>query len=80
MTAMLFQQSSRAARLQWQLHGRRLGQRVAASFPFLHAHHGPARAFHGSRSLMAVKPVLLADIGEGKSFNVNEYAPAQTHR
>ncbi|KAK1826158.1 2-oxoacid dehydrogenases acyltransferase-domain-containing protein [Podospora conica] len=59
---MLFQQSSRAARLQWQLHGRRLGQRVATT-PFLHAH--PARAFHGSRSLLAVKPVLLADIGEG---------------
>ncbi|KAK0656103.1 2-oxoacid dehydrogenases acyltransferase-domain-containing protein [Cercophora newfieldiana] len=60
---MFWQQSSRAVRQQWRLCNG-LRQHVAKSSPSAFIPH-PARSFHAARSLLAVKPVLLADIGEG---------------
>ncbi|KAK3362924.1 2-oxoacid dehydrogenases acyltransferase-domain-containing protein [Lasiosphaeria hispida] len=65
---MFWHQTSRAVRQQWQVAGA-LGQRVARARAPPSALYYPypslARAFHAARSLLAVKPVLLADIGEG---------------
>ncbi len=58
---MFTHRSSRLLRTQWQLYS---GLRHVA------AQRGPvwrqARHFHASGNLQVVKPVLLADIGEGK--------------
>jgi 2-oxoisovalerate dehydrogenase E2 component (dihydrolipoyl transacylase) len=60
---MFWQQSSRALRRQWRIcNGIRHGVVKAQHCTF--SPH-PARCFHAARSLLAVKPVLLADIGEG---------------
>ncbi|KAK0730657.1 2-oxoacid dehydrogenases acyltransferase-domain-containing protein [Lasiosphaeris hirsuta] len=61
---MLWHQTSRAVRQQWRVSGA-LSQRVARAPSSALYYQSPARAFHAARSLMAVKPVLLADIGEG---------------
>ncbi|KAK4659823.1 hypothetical protein QC762_0012650 [Podospora pseudocomata] len=70
---MFLNQSSRVVRQQWRFSSRRLSSlsqqhrargptlRTPLSPPFA----PPARLFHASRSFYAVKPVLLADIGEG---------------
>ncbi|KAK3383376.1 2-oxoacid dehydrogenases acyltransferase-domain-containing protein [Lasiosphaeria ovina] len=64
---MFWHQSARAVRhqhQQWHLHGAALARRLVA--PTTTRRPSPAaRAFHTARILMAVKPVLLADIGEG---------------
>ncbi|KAK0737623.1 2-oxoacid dehydrogenases acyltransferase-domain-containing protein [Apiosordaria backusii] len=70
---MFLNQTSRVVRQQWRLSSRRLSSlsrpqrargptfRTPLSPPFAPS----TRLFHESRSLYAVKPVLLADIGEG---------------
>jgi 2-oxoisovalerate dehydrogenase E2 component (dihydrolipoyl transacylase) len=60
---MFWNHSSRAVRQQWRLY-RGLGRRAAGA-PLSPLTPSMARAFHASRPLLAVKPVLLADIGEG---------------
>ncbi|KAK0633417.1 2-oxoacid dehydrogenases acyltransferase-domain-containing protein [Immersiella caudata] len=60
---MFWQQSSRALRRQWRICNG-LRQSVAKARPSAFSPH-PARSFHAARSLLAVKPVILADIGEG---------------
>jgi 2-oxoisovalerate dehydrogenase E2 component (dihydrolipoyl transacylase) len=60
---MFWNHSSRAVRQQWRLY-RGLGRRAAAA-PLSPLTPSMARAFHASRPLLVVKPVLLADIGEG---------------
>ncbi|KAK4201276.1 2-oxoacid dehydrogenases acyltransferase-domain-containing protein [Triangularia verruculosa] len=70
---MFWNQSSRVVRQQWRLSTRRLsslGQQHRARAPTFRTPLSPpftlpTRHFHASRSLLAVKPVLLADIGEG---------------
>ncbi|KAJ4295709.1 hypothetical protein N0V88_004411 [Collariella sp. IMI 366227] len=61
---MFWSTGSRALRQQWQLcrgvTRRTAGFSLSPLSPTL-----ARRAFHGSRTLLAVKPVLLADIGEG---------------
>jgi len=60
---MFWQQGSRVARQQVRL-CRNVISRSTFSPP-------PLRAFHASRSLLVVKPVLLADIGEGAHASIN---------
>ncbi|KAK0672875.1 2-oxoacid dehydrogenases acyltransferase-domain-containing protein [Cercophora samala] len=70
---MFLNQSSRVVRQQWRLSSRRLSslsQQHRARGPTFRTPLSPpfapsTRLFHASRSLYAVKPVLLADIGEG---------------
>lgn len=67
---MLWSHGSRAVvRQQWRL-CRGLGPRAAGATlsplrPLRPLSPPLARTFHGTRSLLVVKPVLLADIGEG---------------
>ncbi|KAH6626033.1 2-oxoacid dehydrogenases acyltransferase-domain-containing protein [Chaetomium sp. MPI-SDFR-AT-0129] len=70
---MFWSHSSRAVRQQWQVYrgfARRAGA-AGTSLSSLSSHPLPpsfaltARSFHASRPLLAIKPVLLADIGEG---------------
>ncbi|KAL2017823.1 hypothetical protein VTK56DRAFT_1625 [Thermocarpiscus australiensis] len=60
---MFWNQSARAARQHWRLYRGLSRQAAGATLSPLLLR--PTRAFHGSRSLQVVKPVLLADIGEG---------------
>ncbi|KAL2178540.1 2-oxoacid dehydrogenases acyltransferase-domain-containing protein [Thermothelomyces heterothallicus CBS 202.75] len=60
---MFWSRSSRAVRQQWRL-CRGVARRVAGT-SLSPLSPSMARAFHASRPLLAVKPVLLADIGEG---------------
>ncbi|KAK3394639.1 2-oxoacid dehydrogenases acyltransferase-domain-containing protein [Podospora didyma] len=61
---MFLHHSSRAARQQqWRLYSGRLGRLATACCP--PPASAASRAFHDSKSLRVVKPVLLADIGEG---------------
>ncbi|KAH8885197.1 hypothetical protein GQ53DRAFT_696559 [Thozetella sp. PMI_491] len=60
---MFFHRGSRAVRQQLRLV--KDPSRAAASVIPPRAWQYPARAFHETRSLKVVKPVLLADIGEG---------------
>ncbi|KAH6636666.1 2-oxoacid dehydrogenases acyltransferase-domain-containing protein [Chaetomium tenue] len=71
---MFWSHSSRAVRQQWRLYRgvtRRATSARASLYPTSPiSRHSPlppsiARAFHASRPLLAIKPVLLADIGEG---------------
>ncbi|KAK1757650.1 Lipoamide acyltransferase [Echria macrotheca] len=59
---MFWQKSTRAARVC-----REMGRRAVArrTIPSAHSPLLVARSFHASRSCFVVKPVLLADIGEG---------------
>ncbi|KAK3311283.1 2-oxoacid dehydrogenases acyltransferase-domain-containing protein [Chaetomium strumarium] len=60
---MFWSRSSCAVRQQWRLYRGLLRRSVSASLSPL---SGPmVRAFHAARPLFAIKPVLLADIGEG---------------
>ncbi|KAK4158148.1 2-oxoacid dehydrogenases acyltransferase-domain-containing protein [Chaetomidium leptoderma] len=61
---MFWSHSSRAVRQQWRVY-RGLGRRAAGPSLPLPLSPSMARAFHAARPLLAVKPVLLADIGEG---------------
>ncbi|KAL2131247.1 hypothetical protein VTI74DRAFT_5373 [Chaetomium olivicolor] len=61
---MFWSHGSRALRQQWQLY-RGVSRRAAGSSLSPLSPTLARRAFHGSRALLAVKPVLLADIGEG---------------
>ena len=57
---MFLRHSTRALRRQWSLHqGISRAASAAASGQY------PARGFHSTNNLQVVKPVLLADIGEG---------------
>ena len=73
---MFWKHSSRAVRQQWRGSSRSLGQRLATSAnrhnsprtaapPPCQLFHPPRALFHATRNLEIVKPVLLADIGEG---------------
>lgn len=59
---MFLSRGSRALRTQFQICKgmSRVAVAVAASGRY------PARAFHMTRNLQVIKPVLLADIGEGE--------------
>jgi hypothetical protein len=71
---MFWSHSSRAVRQQWHLC--KAVRRRAAGAPLSPLLASPmARAFHAARPLLAVKPVLLADIGEGR-FNSPLQCPA----
>ncbi|KAL2259941.1 hypothetical protein VTK26DRAFT_6227 [Humicola hyalothermophila] len=62
---MFWCRSSRVLRQQqWRLAARSLNRPVPRPTPSPFC-PPPARAFHASRPLLVVKPVLLADIGEG---------------
>ncbi|KAK3904719.1 Lipoamide acyltransferase [Staphylotrichum tortipilum] len=73
---MFWSHSTRAVRQQWRVYrglNRRIGAAPLSSVSRLPSSRSPrsplspptVRAFHASRPLLAVKPVLLADIGEG---------------
>lgn len=64
-------QSSLAVRAQWQVCK---GVGRAAAWGVSRRRYYPARAFHASRTLQVVKPVLLADIGEGE-YPLISWAP-----
>ncbi|KAL1836863.1 hypothetical protein VTJ49DRAFT_4543 [Mycothermus thermophilus] len=63
---MFWSHSYRAVRQQWRV-CKTLARRVpgASHYPLCPISPSMARAFHAARPLLAVKPVLLADIGEG---------------
>lgn len=76
---MFWSHSTRAVRQQWRVYrglNRRLGAAPLSSLSRLPVSRSPrsplcpakSRAFHSSRPLLAVKPVLLADIGEGMLY------------
>lgn len=60
--AMFLQRGSRALRHQWRLY-KGVNRFVEAGV--CGAYAASWRGFHGTRRLQVVKPVLLADIGEG---------------
>lgn len=62
---MLLQRGSRVLRQQWQT-TKGLGKVALGGRPAMNP--SMPRWFSESRRLYAVKPVLLADIGEGKEF------------
>ncbi|KAM7190343.1 2-oxoacid dehydrogenases acyltransferase (catalytic domain) domain containing protein [Naviculisporaceae sp. PSN 640] len=73
---MFLKHSSRAVRRPWHGGSRALGQPLAANAgihrsppaavsPQCQLFHPPRALFHATRNLQVVKPVLLADIGEG---------------
>lgn len=93
---MLLRRKPCAVRLQWQL-ARRISRVSIASQttttasqlapePRRCAYFQPTRCFHASHRVQAVKPVLLADIGEGTSTSspvfgpVNKDQPRCRHR
>ncbi|KXH60179.1 2-oxoacid dehydrogenase acyltransferase [Colletotrichum salicis] len=57
---MFLQRGSRAVRTQWHV-SKSMARLAAARAAGVY----PSRQFHGTRHLRVVKPVLLADIGEG---------------
>ncbi|KAK8140435.1 hypothetical protein PG984_000501 [Apiospora sp. TS-2023a] len=62
---MFLQRSSRAVRRQWHLY-KGLNQAVVGSGAYgQQQHQSWAKGFHSTRRMQVVKPVLLADIGEG---------------
>ncbi|KAK3934783.1 Lipoamide acyltransferase [Diplogelasinospora grovesii] len=65
---MFLQRSSRAIRQQWRLYNGLSRPLAAGSMPGSTDRSRPpanGRGFHATRRLQVVKPVLLADIGEG---------------
>ncbi|KAK4218729.1 2-oxoacid dehydrogenases acyltransferase-domain-containing protein [Rhypophila decipiens] len=73
---MFLKHSSRALRRQWRGSSRTLGQQLSASAiilrpsppavaPQCQLFQTPRALFHATRNLQVIKPVLLADIGEG---------------
>ncbi|OLN88526.1 Lipoamide acyltransferase component of branched-chain alpha-keto acid dehydrogenase complex, mitochondrial [Colletotrichum chlorophyti] len=63
---MFLQRGSRVVKTQWQV-SRSMARLAAAKAAGGGVHHdsSTSRWFHGTRNLRVVKPVILADIGEG---------------
>lgn len=73
--AMFLQRGSRALRSQWGA-SKAVGRVAMGKTP----QSGVPRWFSESRRLCAIKPVLLADIGEGNPFLQSEPAPGHPRR
>ena len=64
---MFLQRSSRAVRRQWHLYKGLNQALVGGAYGQQQQHQSWAKGFHSTRRVQVVKPVLLADIGEGRS-------------
>ncbi|KAK8042020.1 Lipoamide acyltransferase component of branched-chain alpha-keto acid dehydrogenase complex [Apiospora rasikravindrae] len=62
---MFLQRSSRAIRRQWHVYKGLNQAVVCGAYGQRQQHLSWAKAFHSTRRMQVVKPVLLADIGEG---------------